>query len=608
MRSRLLAILFVLASATVALAQGNTPELTFSYGNPEKLYGTGKQESYDVAIQLRDTNLVGIQVRGLRIYMPQGRTEGLANLRGWLTRELTLEAKKNMPDIAEAEADIAEGWVEVRFDEPYTITGEGLYLGYSFDTAELNEQNKNAIALTTGANVWIHSSRTYRKWFSHPEMGALALQVILGGPDIHEHAASVMFGPVNAPVGHEAQAEINVVNYGSAGIRSFDYQAEAGGQISTGHVDLDMPVEARFGLYATAAIDLPVLPDRGTYPLTITVTRVNGADNQWRQPQSTQLLTAYSRYPKKRPLVEEYTGTWCQWCPRGIVGLEKMHELYPDEFICISYHNQDVMAFTSYYPSNVQSFPNCWIDRVAQVDAYYGLNQPEQGFGIDQIWQLAADVQAPADINVTTRWAADSVLEATAHVIFPVNRDDCPYELAFALLADSLTGKGQEWLQQNGFSGQSGHPEDFRFFMDAPSQVSGLKFNDVIIMRSGTFGIEGSLTAPIIEEQEQQYTYTFDLTRALNTEGRNMVQSLDNLRVVAMLLSADDGTVLNCNQQHAEPSPLAIRDISGSDGRTATAVFDLQGRRQAVPQSGRLSIVRTTGHDGSVHFVKQLSR
>lgn len=604
-------LLIALAGAIAALAQGTASELTFAYGSPEKLYGTGKQENYDVAIQLRDASLVGVQVLGLRVFFSAGRAEGLSNLRGWLTRELALdENKKNLPDIASQQAQVADGWVEMRFAEPYTITAEGLYLGYSFDTDELTEQNKYPIALTTGANVWIHSSRTYRKWFSHPEMGALAMEVILGGPEIHENAATVMFSPANAPAGHAAQIDVNVVNYGSAGIRSFDYQAEAGDETSTGHVDLDTPVAPRFGLYTTETISLPVVPERGTYPLTVTITRVNGDPNAYRQPAATQLLTVYSRYPKHRPLVEEYTGTWCQWCPRGIVGLEKMRALFPDDFICISYHNQDVMSFTSYYPSNVPSFPNCWIDRAAQVDAYYGLNQPEEGFGIDQIWQMAADVQAPADIDVTTRWTADSLLEATAHVVFPVNRDDCPYEVAFALLADSLCGTSQEWMQANGFSGGQGYDTDFDFFVSAPHQISGLKFNDVLLMRSSVWGIEGSLSAPIVEEEEQQFTYTFDLTRALNTEGRNMVQDRNNLRVVAMLVSADDGSVLNCNQAHAAPIASAIADVGAESRVVSTAVYDLQGRRQAPAsvKRGGLSIVRQQMADGSRRTMKLLQR
>ena len=36
--------------------------------------------------------------------------------------------------------------------------------------------------------------------------------------------------------------------------------------------------------------------------------------------------------PKQRFVVEEGTGTWCGWCPRGIVAFRHMAEKYPETF------------------------------------------------------------------------------------------------------------------------------------------------------------------------------------------------------------------------------------------------------------------------------------
>ena len=47
-------------------------------------------------------------------------------------------------------------------------------------------------------------------------------------------------------------------------------------------------------------------------------------------------------------VVEEGTGTWCQYCVRGIVGMEYMATTYPDRFIGIGVHNNDSYAVDSY--------------------------------------------------------------------------------------------------------------------------------------------------------------------------------------------------------------------------------------------------------------------
>ena len=61
-----------------------------------------------------------------------------------------------------------------------------------------------------------------------------------------------------------------------------------------------------------------------------------------------------------RPLIEEYTGTWCGWCPRGFTGMEMLRETFGEDFIGVAIHNQDPMAVltTSQYPSNIQGFPS----------------------------------------------------------------------------------------------------------------------------------------------------------------------------------------------------------------------------------------------------------
>ena len=74
--------------------------------------------------------------------------------------------------------------------------------------------------------------------------------------------------------------------------------------------------------------------------------------------------------PVHRPLMEEYTGTWCGYCVRGLLGLQKLAELYPDDYVCVSYHNGDPMEIAYDFPSPIAGYPSAWVDRGMEVDPY----------------------------------------------------------------------------------------------------------------------------------------------------------------------------------------------------------------------------------------------
>jgi thiol-disulfide isomerase/thioredoxin len=61
--------------------------------------------------------------------------------------------------------------------------------------------------------------------------------------------------------------------------------------------------------------------------------------------------------------MEEYTGTWCGWCPRGIVGLQLVNETYGDRVQTIAVHYDDPMETSVYYSLLPGSFPNATVNR-----------------------------------------------------------------------------------------------------------------------------------------------------------------------------------------------------------------------------------------------------
>ena len=61
--------------------------------------------------------------------------------------------------------------------------------------------------------------------------------------------------------------------------------------------------------------------------------------------------------------MEEGTGTWCGWCPRGIVAFRYMAEKYPETFIGIAVHKSDNLETNTYSYLKFNGYPSCYVNR-----------------------------------------------------------------------------------------------------------------------------------------------------------------------------------------------------------------------------------------------------
>jgi hypothetical protein len=69
----------------------------------------------------------------------------------------------------------------------------------------------------------------------------------------------------------------------------------------------------------------------------------------------------------KKVIIEDYTGTWCGWCPEGTVVLEGLEAANPTALIAVANHNGDALQTTEGAAVDaflqVSSYPNGSIDR-----------------------------------------------------------------------------------------------------------------------------------------------------------------------------------------------------------------------------------------------------
>lgn len=597
MNKRTLTLLALAGITTIATAQTTTYG---AYSGEETIgvFGTNKQENYDVAIRVAGDGLVGKQLTGVRVHFPEG-VENISEAKAFISKELNIEKTVFTPDGQTKEFTPVEGFVEVTFDTPYTITDEGIFVGYSFTEDATVAKPISVVGSTDPDLFYLHSSRTYRSRFvsKAEDLGKnLAMQAIIDG--LPANAAM----PESAEAYIEAGSENNtfsfrVLNQGCTPMQSVDVNYSVAGQQGTAHINFDTPVTAHYNAAGAASFVLPKIADSGTFPITLTVTKVNGADNEAATGQASGYVHSMNFVPKKRALLEEYTGTWCRWCPRGFVGLEHMNELLGNDFVGVSYHNGDPMGFADSYPNNVTGFPDAWIDRKQRTDAYCGDNY-DGHFNIDKTYAKACEGIAAASIDCKAFFTSNSqkTVSAQATVRFPVAYADSPYQLGFLLTADGLSGSGDNWEQSNYYSGQGGsYPdEDMTQFTDGDSYMSGLIYNFVVVGYNGTRGIESSHPQSIEADKSYTYDFSFDLRGTTANCDPSIIQDKSKLNVVALLIDSTTGYVANAIKVKVYDSEAnGVKSVSQTDADQATPVayYSADGRAMAGPQKG-LNIVR----------------
>ena len=372
-QKRLYSILLVLAllctGLTSATAQSTNPLVYGAYeSGATTSWGTLKIENCGVAMQLKDPSLVGLTITKVRIpFEEDAKSLGRGAL--FLSKELKVEkgaATTDIHNVADILVDsfaIKSGWLDITLSQPYTITEDGVYVGYTFSVNKNGLKPVRTVDVASENNLWVFSNRTYKKWSNKSQLlgKSLAMQVLLTGAPAN--AASVSFTSSTTQLNAQPKVKLTITNHGTEKISSIDYTYEINGISQTAHKAFSPALSALFGKTANFDITLPKMTVKGARTLTVTIDKVNDQANEDKSPADSQKLAVYSEIPKKRALVEEYTGTWCGWCPRGFVALEMLDKELKEDFIGVAYHSGDPMAFTGDFPIGVDGFPRASLDR-----------------------------------------------------------------------------------------------------------------------------------------------------------------------------------------------------------------------------------------------------
>lgn len=630
---------FFTALAAVSALSATAADRQFSYpaeGESIYYFGNGKAETYDVAIRISDPTLVGKQITGITVPVTPEAT--VSNPSAWLTKELTLSGKNNAPDIASVEASVDGDVLSATFAEPYTITDDGVYVGYTLTIAKATtngDKSPVTVAPCSAPDGWyVHSSRTDLKWSNKSNMGyASCLSVSLAGdfPDYAVGIASV------TPVRTDSEPEfvsvpLTITNYSVEAINSIAYSVAFGDEAPvTGELTLETPVSAKFG--STGEVILTVPRYASSAEMTVGITKVNGKDNALAADVKKAPYTVMEFVPVTRPLMEEYTGLWCTFCTRGFVAMEEMTELYPDDFVCISYHDGDILSYVSNFPSQPSGYPTAFMNRGSETDPYYG--DDAEGFGMKKMWLNLRNQQVNNDIDVALSWKDEdhTILDAHTMLRFTEDVDGEDYLVNYVLTCDGYhtiiveTESGGVDMKNSVVLSQSNYYSGKAPLDDSPlwdKMVNGsdpmidLTFNDVAISRSANVR---TLPDEVKANDTYHHHYSFDLNAIRQAIADNQaaaaanpaltaladLQDVSKMRCVAILLKAD-GSFVNCNKS-AQVGTSGVKSITNDAAASvkSTEWYDLQGRRVFNPANGLFIRVDRLS-DGTLRSSKTVCR
>lgn len=238
---------------------------------------------------------------------------------------------------------------------------------------------------------------------------------------------------------------------------------------------------------------------------------------------SLNVLTA-----QKNVLIEESTGTWCQYCPSGIYYIDSLVTMY-DNVIAVAIHTNDVMAVEEYF--NAGGFI---MAPEANIGRRYQNKSTDQWFNFVQ-QEMA--VQPKSTVTVENQFNESTRLLTTTITIDAIENIEGNYKIGAIITEDAVTGPAPQYNQANQYSNNYFPMGGFENLPN-PVPANRMAFDHVARQLLG--GYNGETGMPSTLASGQSYTHTFTYTVPENFDH-------NYLKVIGVLI-APDGTIDNAGQ------------------------------------------------------------
>lgn len=625
----------ILAGLTLILSSqcpisGLSAEKTYTYVGdaPMVYFPTYRNETSDLAMKLDNPALAGKKITRVRAKV-NNQNQTITESKIWLSTDLLLKKndeglKVNAPDITVVDATIdKDGWMEVKFDNPYTLDGSPVYVGYSITVPSYNEDAKAPITYSQDRHeggFYYYSYMAAIKWMDYQEslLGVLPIFVTIEG-DFGDVELSPGEWDVTYPymqINRSNTLPVRIWNVGNEAVSSFTYKYTGDDYSGEGEFETDVPIQPNLTDYYVVNLPFDAMSKLGKSDINIEITEANSKKNLSAATSNILPVECRRLVPVKRTVMEEATGTWCTACSRGIAAINELNRLYGDRFIAMAYHkNDDPMETASDVSFAIPHFPSAVLDRGDVIDPYFGEDKSQtKHFMIEPLVRSVLDTPAVAAIDVKSDWADPEkrAINAEVTVEYVESPGGKANSVAIAVVANGLKGEEPCWWQSNSFGkGRANVPDIIAWLVDAGNPIVDMVYDHVVVYHY--MKDNQAVDANIQAYTPQNFNFNIDLSKAVSVydddiygykyKGKQVIQDPEKVEIIAMLLD-ENGKILNANSAHIG---LDTKVIQGSGVETLpidtpevkrVEYFDLQGRRISYPSNG-LILKRTIYENGT---------
>jgi len=345
------------------------------------------------------------------------------------------------------------------------------------------------------------------------------------------------------PLDTQVPIKVTVENHGADPLTSLVYTWTSGNDTYVDTVTgLNVP------LLGTADITHVVnfnVSETGEFPVNIAVSSPNGLEDESPDDNyGARMIYGLSEALPKKVVVEEGTGTWCGWCPRGFVALEQMAVDYKDVALLISIHNYDPMTDAEYdagFVGTISGFPSGHVDR---KEIAIDPNDPSTGYGFDDAVENLDNRLVPVQIDVQTAYDAENrtvQITGTAHTSIATQNNALRFNCV--LTEDGVTGTSDpvnqllDYDQTNYYAGgANGAMGGFESLPD-PVPASQITYNFVArAILGGFYGSENSIPDALGAGEYFDFNYTYTVPASFNPA---------NMKAIVFISDEETGEILN---------------------------------------------------------------
>lgn len=523
------------------------------------------------------------------------------------------------------------GPISVKLPTPFTIPADGALVGYSYDGKSSDKSIVLAGISSEAAGCFFQydyeGERNFESLSSIVGMSS-SIQIGLDVSDCEANDATVSANPeLTTLVKTKQQYPFYITNNSAKPITQLTYSISVDGvNGAEKSLDLSSPIESM----ETASIPYTTaFEDDGVHSVELNISKVNGNTNINKQSSAEYSIIALEKSADRVSVVEEQTGTWCGWCPRGHVALDLLNKQLGDKVVTLAGHfangesqvdpmniyqldenstQAEALADYGFVAMQLSSmlggggFPGAMFDRMVAADPYVGANTTKGKNGTyeygatDLVNLLKEGNPSEADFSMTASWADDknTDIKVDLTTTFNYNRfGSFPYGVAFVLSENGMTGKGATWKQLNYYSKLAGvngasdfNNPDMAAWFKAGSYVS-TTYDNVVVQAWNPLG-----TAAIVDKSVTDIVkgeaIPFSTTLKVNSD---LIQNYNKLTLSALLVNLKSLAVVNAAKVVLGNCAAGIEDVNSEANNNVVSRYNVNGMRINGAQKG-LNIVK----------------